>query len=122
MVIITDSGDIKCALCGEKDETSIHLAVCCRIVQSIWAMIYIWLEIEMVPHYDPRINLLQHCETLGQVKKRRIASTIWICTSWAIWNYRNNATFGGEKQNIDKMLGDIKSRSWNWVTAKSKEM
>ncbi|KAL8544191.1 hypothetical protein ACS0TY_004648 [Phlomoides rotata] len=122
MVIITDSGDIKCALSGEKDETSIHLAVHCWIVQSIWAMIYIWLEIEMVPHYDLRINLLQHCETLGQVKKRRIASTIWICTSLAIWNYRNNVTFGGEKPNIDKMLGDIKSRSWNWVTAKSKEM
>ncbi|KAL8512999.1 hypothetical protein ACS0TY_019243 [Phlomoides rotata] len=44
MGIITDSGDIKCALCGEEDKTSIHLAVTCRIVESIWAMIYLWLD------------------------------------------------------------------------------
>ncbi|KAL8482944.1 hypothetical protein ACS0TY_025843 [Phlomoides rotata] len=122
MGIIPDSGDIKCALCDEEDETSIHLAVRCRIVQSIWAMIYNWLDIEMVPHHDPRINLLQHGEILGQGKKRRIASTIWICTSWAIWNCRNNATFGGEKPNSNKMFGEIKARSWNWVTTKLKEM
>ncbi|KAL8465386.1 hypothetical protein ACS0TY_034766 [Phlomoides rotata] len=111
MGIIPGSGDIKCAMCSEENETSIHLVANCRIVHNIWTKIYEWLGIAMVPYNDPRVNLLQDSEILGHGKKKRIASTIRTCTVWAIWNCRNKAIFSEEPPNVNKMIGDIKARS-----------
>ncbi|KAL8544723.1 hypothetical protein ACS0TY_005092 [Phlomoides rotata] len=122
MGIIPGSDDIKCAMCGEEDETAMHLAINCRIVHNIRSKVHEWMGMAIIPHSDPRINLLQHSELLGHGKKKRIASTIWTCTTWAIWNCRNKATFSEEIPNVNKVIGDIKARSWNWVIAKSKEM
>ncbi|KAL8506366.1 hypothetical protein ACS0TY_017299 [Phlomoides rotata] len=113
MGIIPVSEDIKCVLCGEDDETIDHLLDKCRIVHSIWAKIYEWLESSMVLHIDPRINLLQHSLILGRGKNERLASTIWICTSWAIWNGRNNVIFREKNLQIERMICEIKARSWN---------
>ncbi|KAL8501246.1 hypothetical protein ACS0TY_020701 [Phlomoides rotata] len=122
MGIISSSNDIKCSMCGEEKETATHLLISCRVVQSIWAKIYEWMDVVMVPHADLGINLLQHSELLGQGKRVRIAATIWICIRWVIWNCRNKANFSEETPNIDMMIGEIKARSWNWVGSKLKEM
>ncbi|KAL8508390.1 hypothetical protein ACS0TY_018850 [Phlomoides rotata] len=122
MGIIPVSEDIKCALCGEDDKTIDHLLGKCRIVHSIWAKIYEWLESSMVLHIDPRINLLQHSLILGRGKNERIASTIWICTSWAICNGRNNVIFREKNLQVERMICEIKARSWNWVIAKTKDL
>ncbi|KAL8557848.1 hypothetical protein ACS0TY_005085 [Phlomoides rotata] len=122
MGIIPGSDDIKCAMCGEEDETAMHLAINCRIIHNIRSKVHEWMGMAIIPHSDLRINLLQHSELLGHGKKKRIASTIWTCTTWAIWNCRNKATFSEEIPNVNKVIGDIKARSWNWVIAKSKEM
>ncbi|KAL8479392.1 hypothetical protein ACS0TY_026317 [Phlomoides rotata] len=122
MGIISESEDIKCALCDEENETATHLMTNFRTGHIIWARVYEWLGTAMVPRSDSRINLLQHREILGRGKMKRIASTIWICTAWTIWNCRNKVIFSEESPNINKMIGHIKARTWNWVIAKSKGM
>ncbi|KAL8479813.1 hypothetical protein ACS0TY_026671 [Phlomoides rotata] len=85
----------------EESENSSHLLINCRIVHNIWSKIHEWTGVTM------------HSIIMGYGKKERIASTIWS---------RNKATFNEEAPNINKMIVEIKARSWNWVTAKAKEM
>ncbi|KAL8472644.1 hypothetical protein ACS0TY_029740 [Phlomoides rotata] len=122
MGVIPSSSKIKCEMCGEESKNSSHLLINCRIVHNIWSKIHEWTGVTMVPHVDTCINLLQHSVIMGHGKKERIASTIWVCTCWVIWNSRNKATFNEEAPNINKMIGEIKARSWNWVISKAKEM
>ncbi|KAL8556294.1 hypothetical protein ACS0TY_003931 [Phlomoides rotata] len=118
--IIPASEATTCALCGEEKETAIHLFLFCSFAREVWSKIQGWLGITMVPHYTPSINFLQFGEIMGQGEKEKIISTIWVCTNWVLWNCRNKANFKGEIPKIDKMIGEIKARTWNWTTTKVK--
>ncbi|KAL8515929.1 hypothetical protein ACS0TY_014580 [Phlomoides rotata] len=77
-----------------------------------------WLGFSTVLSSNPSTNLLHFSRILRGRKERVIAVSIWECIIWIIWKARNANIFRSERAVMDKLLTEIKIRSWSWIQAK----
>lgn len=114
------NNDTTCVLCGEDEEQMSHLLFTCKVSWELWTLCYRWVKVDMVPHNNPIIHLLQHRRLLGGKGDTKIASTIWTALIWAIWSGRNDQVFNGKKFDMHNIFREVRARVWSWLVAKEK--
>ncbi|KAL8513079.1 hypothetical protein ACS0TY_019311 [Phlomoides rotata] len=96
-----------CTLCNKEEESTRHIFFKCEVTSLIWGKLINWLGVTMVLHEKPMVHFLQFCECLEKDDRAKVAATIWIGTTWSIWNLRNNVIFNKTKYNIEKEINCI---------------
>ncbi|KAL8544462.1 hypothetical protein ACS0TY_004859 [Phlomoides rotata] len=119
--VIPETEVARCSWGCSAEEDVYHLFFTCQVVWQIWQKIYVWLGTDMVIHQNPATKFLHHGETLGSGKLIPIATTIWVAVTWTMWSHRNNLIFNGNEVNSKRIIFEIKSRSWSWLSVKLKE-
>ncbi|KAL8468913.1 hypothetical protein ACS0TY_031935 [Phlomoides rotata] len=100
--IIQGNGDIICLLYGEEEENLNHIFFECNFANRIWWNIYQWIGISTASQQSPIEPFLQHndmYEVLGLPYGLARFGTI---------------------PNSDKVMDEIKARTWSWIVAKKK--
>jgi hypothetical protein len=106
--------------CGSQ-ETEEHLFFNCPSLGAIWREIVRWIGILVAlakggaDHLIIFKNLL-----LGNVKTRDRMGVIWCAAVKLIWQTRNNIVFNQTSFDWERVMEEIKIRSWNILKARSK--
>lgn len=90
---LQQASGLGCPFCNEEDETQGHLFFSCEFSAKIYMSLYMWLNIEMVPHTSPIVHHLQHSDPFGYRKKTKMVTSLWVGTIWSISNARNDLIF-----------------------------
>ncbi|KAL8535673.1 hypothetical protein ACS0TY_011345 [Phlomoides rotata] len=91
--VLSSSDNLKCVLCGEKEETGSHIFFECDFSYKVWMPCFNWLGISTALHSKPWMNLLSQCYLFKWKRGRQNAISIWLCVVWMIWKYRNAFIF-----------------------------
>jgi hypothetical protein len=103
-----------CPLCGNHEETEIHLFLHCNVAATVWYRICRWLSQVVVipPNLMNSFAVLIGC---GVGKKgRKGIMVIWHAFMWCIWRTRNDVIFNNGTVDVNQMVDDIKRISWQW--------
>lgn len=113
-----NDADMKCVFCGEIEESSNHVFFLCAQAHAIWMEVYQWLNFPFVLQPQALPNLLAHCQ-IGRGKKNKIiVSCIWLGVIWVIWKWRNDIIFRGGSFILEKIIEEIRCRTWSWMLAR----
>jgi hypothetical protein len=111
--IIGENGDVSCGLCGEENETELHLFIYCEIALLVWMEIFYWLDIPFcLPH-----NLFSIFHCLLEVGNKKLEQgMIMIATAvfWSLWRCRNSVMFDNGTGTVSELVEAIKVLSWKW--------
>ncbi|XP_057791348.1 uncharacterized protein LOC131008491 [Salvia miltiorrhiza] len=104
-----------CVFCKATIETADHLFLSCDKVYQLWSEVVAWLGKQTVlpckvkNHFNAFINL-------GCKKEKRFLLSVWSGVIWSIWKVRNECKFQLGEWNSYKMIVELKSRLWSWMT------
>lgn len=62
------------------------------------------------------INMLHFCSLLRVKRGKTFLACVWECVVWRIWKARNAIIFRDEQGDREKMVDDIKSYLWSWLS------
>ncbi|KAL8507044.1 hypothetical protein ACS0TY_017792 [Phlomoides rotata] len=88
--MIDANDDVGCRLCGQEDESVVHLFFECEISYPIWSLCYLWLGIASIMSNNPKLHLLQHMGVLGMKRKKYVMECIRLCVIWFIWKTKSS--------------------------------
>lgn len=60
--------------------------------------------------------MLHFSNLLSGKKEKVFLICVWECIVWRIWKVRNAIIFRGEQGDREKMVEDIKSYLWSWLS------
>ncbi|KAL4575150.1 hypothetical protein LXL04_021992 [Taraxacum kok-saghyz] len=96
-----------CVLCGDADESELHLFLHCSWATEVWASIATWCELNRL------IKFL-----LSPIKK--VANAIVLAAIWFIWKARNDIIFNNKVALSSRVVEEVKSNSFMWVKNRGK--
>jgi hypothetical protein len=116
--VVLGEGNYCCPLCGEDEETTVHLFVYCKCVVQVWRQIFDWLALVfMLPHSI--MSILSLPIAAGFKSLRQGLVLIWNAVFWCVWRLRNKIIFDNGVFDLNGLVDDIKVVSWKWWTSKS---
>jgi len=82
-----------CCFCKEKEETTSHLFIECRVAWLIWNLCYDWVGVKLADPLEPASHFL-HFNLIDTPATVNLAfGNIWIAFISEIWNHRNKHIF-----------------------------
>ncbi|GJU35576.1 RNA-directed DNA polymerase, eukaryota, reverse transcriptase zinc-binding domain protein [Tanacetum coccineum] len=111
-----DLYSVRCPLCDDDVETEVHLFISCKIAKETWSNVLKWRKLNNL-QFSSIIDIItladQAClsSALHPIFDAFVQSTIWI-----LWRYRNEFTFGSNKNLI---LNDLLARCY--INCRSKK-
>ncbi|XP_021748164.1 uncharacterized protein LOC110714013 [Chenopodium quinoa] len=94
-------------MCGEEDETVMHMLLGCSSVHSIWRFSALRLELKI----DGTRGLVEWYNDMMEIVKETKWWELFWCLAWGIWLRRNGWVFEGRRKNV----GDIIHKASNLV-------
>ncbi|XP_057792335.1 uncharacterized protein LOC131009129 [Salvia miltiorrhiza] len=118
--VINSNADATCILCKEEIETSDHVFFSCKLTSNLWYAILKWVGKHSVLPRRAKDHL-EAFRNLGEKEDTSFLNTIWLCFVWCVWKWRNVCKFQQEEWKAERVLAEIKTRTWGWVSAFSKQ-
>ncbi|KAL8552555.1 hypothetical protein ACS0TY_001300 [Phlomoides rotata] len=110
--------NLKCHFCNEYQETVRHVFFECGESYQIWMACFNWLGVYTVLSSNPSTNLL-HFSSIFRGRMGKLAAiSIWECIVWLLWKSRNALVFHQQQQVRDKIVEEVKIRTWSWFSEK----
>ncbi|KAL8522493.1 hypothetical protein ACS0TY_012601 [Phlomoides rotata] len=106
--------NLNCPFCNEEQETVRHIFFECEFSYKIWMACLNWLGEYSVLPSNPSTNLLSFSRLFRGNQRRWVAVSIWECVVWLIWKTRNDLVFQHKRNECDKILEELKYRTWSW--------
>jgi hypothetical protein len=115
---IIQAPQASCALCGELEESTVHLFLHCKFSSLAWYDIMKWLGfIIIVP---PSL-----CSSFGSLlavgrnkRERNCLAIIWNSFMWSIWKFRNDCVFNNKLVVLEELVDHVKFQAWKWFIGK----
>ncbi|MFS8018454.1 putative reverse transcriptase zinc-binding domain-containing protein [Helianthus anomalus] len=112
--------DVVCPMCGEDNETLMHLLTGCIVSTEIWARVSSWCNITPLIVFDVK-DLLALADLQPYSKKEKdILRGIIYTTIWMLWIERNSRVFEGKHRRPLELLANIKTVSFFWFRHRSR--
>ncbi|GJZ86688.1 RNA-directed DNA polymerase, eukaryota, reverse transcriptase zinc-binding domain protein [Tanacetum coccineum] len=109
-----------CPLCNISPETSSHLFWTCNLANSVWHLIFKWLDLPL-PNLDNLNDVfgwLDHAHLKPAFKI--IMHSIFGVVVWKIWQSRNNNIFGDKKMLQQDLYDQIVDASFLWYSSRNR--
>src|ERR1044072_5065033 len=116
--ILQSAQDCLCPLCGEEEETSIHLMWRCTKTQPVWRLCDDWLGVSAARPAATGEHLLQFDCVFFNKEQNRAWRMVWFAAAWTIWLGRNSAIFRGVEFEPAKAFELLRLRAWKWLRAR----
>ncbi|MCH99327.1 ribonuclease H protein, partial [Trifolium medium] len=91
--IIQQERDKVCVLCGDCDETSVHLFIYCQFSLQVWGRILSWLGMGFILPHSIESLVNWFAGVPGNKQMRQGLIMVWNAVIWALWNLRNKIIF-----------------------------
>ena len=113
-----------CPLCGQVQESGVHLLFHCRFSARIWNAIATWIGTPLLlscrwEHLHSVLDCWTATVTHPGAPRKAVASMI-ILTSWKLWNERNSRIFRHSSHLPSLVISEIKEEARTWCTAGAK--
>ncbi|KAJ0641962.1 putative RNA-directed DNA polymerase [Helianthus annuus] len=116
-IIIQDN---RCKMCGEEEESAVHLFGSCRLTEVIWEFVSSWCKIKQVLILELKdLANIQKCNR-GSPRWKKVVNLVTQAAIWVIWRSRNEAIFEGKQLYVNKMKEDIKMYGYMWLKSRVK--
>lgn len=107
--------NVECVNDYGKSESVDHLMFECNFFKA-WYQICSWLGITTTLQNNCKAHLDQFEELKGWRKSYVLRmKVIWSACVWKIWKSRNEKIFRNINVCIDKMVEEVKQKSWKWL-------
>ncbi|XP_057779689.1 uncharacterized protein LOC130998274 [Salvia miltiorrhiza] len=107
--------EVMCNAYFHQVESANHCFLTCPKAEVIWNSIYQWLGITDV-RQQCVVAHLESFAHLGRSKRsRKFLTTLWMCTIWLMWKWRNVSRFDSNTGDTKSMIGELKVRMWSWI-------
>ncbi|KAF5760166.1 putative RNA-directed DNA polymerase [Helianthus annuus] len=116
-VIIEDN---RCKMCGDEEESALHLFASCRIAEQIWEFITRWCRIKQVLVLELKDLANIHKCNRGSHRWKKTVNLVTQATIWVIWRSRNEAVFEGKQPYVNRMKEEIKMFGYMWLKSRVK--
>lgn len=95
--------DQRCAMCGEHDETVMHILGSCEEVKKVWHFSPLRLDVSMTD----TVTFREWCVSLRSRYKKMEWWSIFWSLSWGLWLRRNGWVFEGKKRNVEELIHKV---------------
>ncbi|KAM0007813.1 putative RNA-directed DNA polymerase [Helianthus debilis subsp. tardiflorus] len=109
-----------CKMCGEMDETALHLFASCCIADQIWEFVSRWCKIRPIFILELKDIVSIHKQYRGSLRWKKVISLIVQSAIWVIWRNRNEVVFNGRCPNVNRMKEEIKTFGYMWLKSRVK--
>ncbi|PWA59008.1 hypothetical protein CTI12_AA193110 [Artemisia annua] len=114
-----DLDSLLCPSCGDTVESCSHYLVMCNFAMSVWQKIFSWWKIGNVNAFP----IEEIFSSNGNANIPSRSSRLWQAVIWTsgyfIWKERNTRVFKGKASNRNKIIQDIKLKSFEWIVRRS---
>jgi hypothetical protein len=113
--VLTQEDPRNCVMCGNREETTMHLFLHCEVAWLFWRLFFDWLGVNFI---TPQIFYMHFTCWSGEVNSRRLKKAfglIWHAAIWTIWRERNARIFKNQFKNVDELVDEVKALSWCWA-------
>ncbi|CAN1794473.1 Putative ribonuclease H protein At1g65750 [Linum perenne] len=107
----------ECGLCGEDEETALHLFGSCPVAEECWQQADLWNAVrDLLDRYTDFEALLQEViSTWTEDKKEK-----WITIIWSLWYERNQRVWKNESRPAAVIVGAGMNTISEWKAARYK--
>ncbi|KAK9053412.1 hypothetical protein SSX86_030046 [Deinandra increscens subsp. villosa] len=109
-----------CSWCSATNETTNHTLFVCTIAHKTWDLVALWTR----HHISSPASIDQaysQASILGPANNRsKMLMAIVAATVWELWKSRNMKEFEGRNTHPERIMEDIKSETFLWLTARAK--
>ncbi|KAL8510515.1 hypothetical protein ACS0TY_017362 [Phlomoides rotata] len=116
--VLPPNVNMDCVFCHKEIETVRHVLFECEVSYQVWMGCVKWMGVQSVFSSNPSTSLLHFSKLLRGKKGKILVVCLWECTIWLLWKKRNGIIFSQEQFSLEKLLEELKTRSWNWVVNK----
>ncbi|KAL4589747.1 hypothetical protein LXL04_002657 [Taraxacum kok-saghyz] len=106
-----------CVWCNRVEETEDHLFFECLTAKELRAHLHSWWGNDGLPVRMVSTSSLFDDEFRTKSPKIEIARRAYM---WVLWNYRNEAVFGGKSLNNKQLSAEVKIVAFNWFCSRGK--
>ncbi|KAF1861483.1 hypothetical protein Lal_00025824 [Lupinus albus] len=110
-----DGSGLLRSFCNDELETSTHLFSSCKIIYSVWQLLYNWLNISVALPQNPLHHYNNHLGMVSDRKGRKAWSIIWLATVWAIYRHQNEVILNKIRPSIKYILDTARVNVWLWI-------
>ncbi|GFP87170.1 hypothetical protein PHJA_000860700 [Phtheirospermum japonicum] len=107
-----------CTFCREEEEYAEHFFFACKRSYNIWMMIFDWLNTPVAIHLKAPQNILFQSKILKGKRGKSVSMCIWLGVVWVLWKWRNDMVHNNVEIVEDKLVEEIKARTWSWISVK----
>ncbi|XP_022008104.1 uncharacterized protein LOC110907425 [Helianthus annuus] len=97
--------DVRCKLCGDEEESALHLFGTCRITNQIWEFIVHWCRIRPIYVLELKDLAAIHKRNRGSNRWKKVVYMVIQTALWVIWKHRNDAVFHDKQINVARIKG-----------------
>nr|GEZ09993.1 putative ribonuclease H protein At1g65750 family [Tanacetum cinerariifolium] len=116
-----DLDTILCPCCGDIVESCDHSLILCNMAMSVWEKILNWWKLGMVDAFTIR-DMFSHD---GGDNFHNYSRMLWQVVTWStgyfIWKERNTHVFKGKVSSVNKIVQDIKLKSFEWISRRTRK-
>lgn len=115
-----DLHSLLCPRCNDDIEMVDHMIALCKWSFDIWEKIFEWWNLGNVNAFTSK-DILIHNGNSGMSDKCKVVWQVVVrTTTYFIWKERNIKCFGKKNSSVFHIIQDIKLKSFEWVTRRSK--
>ncbi|XP_071687314.1 uncharacterized protein [Rutidosis leptorrhynchoides] len=115
-----DLHSVRCPLCDDDLETIDHALIFCKHSLDVWNRIFKWWGLGNFSNLSTNEIL----RGIAPSQMSNLGRLIWQAVEWVcvyfIWKNRNNRVFHGKMWNTPIALNEIQSKSFEWISHRSK--
>ncbi|GKD41149.1 RNA-directed DNA polymerase, eukaryota, partial [Tanacetum coccineum] len=111
-----------CPICGVAHEDASHIFFSCEVAMDVSRLICRWWNISWthVGSYSEWLSWLKSLRLGSKIKG--LLEGVFYVFWWSLWNFRNHLLFTDKSPRRDVLFDDIVSRSFNWCSARCKNL
>lgn len=106
--------ETECCCCKSDSESASHLFLDCPGTRSLWCKLVDWIGTQWAAPNDLADHFESFSNLLGRGKHKARLGSLWICTIWVLWKWRNAVLFEGQQWDFKRVEEEIKRRFWSW--------
>lgn len=86
---------------------------------KVWMTFLKWISVQLVFPANSSMSLLLISKLMrGRKGKKIVVRLLWKCIVWLLWKRKNALVFQNQQQQKERLVEDLKGRTWNYAIAK----
>jgi len=107
-----------CIMCGQEEETTIHLFLHCEVASMFWRLLLDWLDVNFITPQNLFIHFACWSDEVNSRRVKKAFWLIWHAALWSIWKERNARIFKNQFKDVDEVVDEVKALTWCWALSR----